>query len=80
MNAENPELVRRALDHGVRHLDTAYLYQNGKSESMIGEALEERGDRERVLIGTKMRFNRDRDTHTFTCKAATAPPWRPMSR
>ena len=31
--------VRRALDLGIRYLDTAPLYGHGKSESYLGEAL-----------------------------------------
>lgn len=43
------------LDHGVNLIDTANVYNDGKSESIIGEALGE-GRRDRVLISSKVRF------------------------
>lgn len=74
MNAENPELVHRALDMGVTHLDTAYLYQAGKSEEMIGEVLAERGDRDKVIVATKMRLARDREKHVYTTEGNAREP------
>ena len=43
------------LDHGVNLIDTANVYNNGKSESMLGEALVD-GRRDRLLISSKVRF------------------------
>lgn len=43
------------LDHGVNLIDTANVYANTKSESIIGEALTD-GRRDRVLLATKVRF------------------------
>ena len=43
------------LDHGVNLIDTANVYNAGKSESIIGEALSE-GRRDRLLISSKVRF------------------------
>ncbi|MBK8084856.1 MAG: aldo/keto reductase [Devosia sp.] len=43
------------LDHGVNLIDTANVYNNGKSESMLGEALSD-GRRDRLLISSKVRF------------------------
>ncbi|MBI4923241.1 MAG: aldo/keto reductase [Devosia nanyangense] len=43
------------LDHGVNLIDTANVYNDGKSESMIGEVLTA-DRRERLLISTKVRF------------------------
>jgi aryl-alcohol dehydrogenase-like predicted oxidoreductase len=46
-------VVRRAFDLGVTYFDTAEVYNEGRSESSLGEAL--RGlPRDRVLIGTKV--------------------------
>ena len=46
-------LIRRALDGGVTYLDTAYVYLNKTSETVLGKALRD-GYRERVTIATKM--------------------------
>jgi len=65
MNADNPHLVKKALEVGIRHLDTAHVYQRGNNEKMIGEVLQETGMREQVVIGTKMRFAQDRESGEF---------------
>jgi len=74
MNSDSPDLLRRALDTGVRHLDTAHVYLRGKSEKVIGEVLEERGDRDRVIVATKMRFARDRDRLVFVDEGTAREP------
>jgi aryl-alcohol dehydrogenase-like predicted oxidoreductase len=45
------------LDHGVNLIDTANVYGDSKSETIIGEALTD-GRRDRLLIATKVRFRR----------------------
>ncbi len=55
MNADNPELVRRAYEVGLRHFDTANVYQRGRNEEMVGRVLvEELKVRDRVVIATKI--------------------------
>ncbi|HWA20589.1 MAG TPA: aldo/keto reductase [Devosia sp.] len=44
------------LDHGVNLIDTSNAYNDGASESIIGEALTG-GRRERMMIATKVRFS-----------------------
>lgn len=44
-------VIRRALDLGVRHFDTAALYGFGRNESLVGEALG--ADRARVFLASK---------------------------
>jgi aryl-alcohol dehydrogenase-like predicted oxidoreductase len=39
MNADNPNLVRAALDGGMGLLDTAHGYQDGRNEEMLGTML-----------------------------------------
>jgi predicted aldo/keto reductase-like oxidoreductase len=58
MNSDSPDLIRKAIDLGIRHLDTAHLYLRGNSETVIGLILEERNCRDRMIIGTKMYFDR----------------------
>ncbi|MEO6014424.1 MAG: aldo/keto reductase [Devosia sp.] len=43
------------LDHGVNLIDTSNAYNNGVSESIIGDALVD-GRRERMMVATKVRF------------------------
>jgi len=44
------------LDHGVNLIDTSNAYNNGVSESIIGDALTD-GRRDRMMIATKVRFS-----------------------
>ena len=74
MNSDSADLLARALDLGIRHFDTAHRYLRGNSEKVIGRVLEERGDRERVVIGTKMRFARDRDRLVFVDRGTAREP------
>ncbi len=74
MNSDNPDLLRRAFDLGLNHLDTAHLYLRGNSERVIGEVVEQRGNRDSVYIATKMRFARDRERHVFTDEATAREP------
>jgi predicted aldo/keto reductase-like oxidoreductase len=74
MNSDSPDLIHRALDEGVTHLDTAHLYLRGNSESAIGRVIEERKDRDKVVIATKMRFNRDRENPVFLLEDAPNQP------
>ena len=46
-------LIRRAIDGGVTYLDTAYVYLDKTSETVLGKALRD-GYREKVTIATKM--------------------------
>jgi hypothetical protein len=53
MNADNPELVRAALDAGIVHFDTAHYYQRGRNEEMIGQTIKGR-PRDSYVIATKV--------------------------
>src|ERR1039458_1813800 len=41
MNADVPGLLRRAYAGGVRPLDTAAVYQQGRNEEMVGRVIKE---------------------------------------
>ncbi len=50
---ESKAALHQALDLGVTLIDTADVYGFGHSEELIGEVLEERGERDRIVIATK---------------------------
>jgi aryl-alcohol dehydrogenase-like predicted oxidoreductase len=47
----------RYLDAGGNFLDTADLYTEGTSESMLGQFIEESGKRDHVVLATKFTYN-----------------------
>ncbi|MCK4747628.1 MAG: aldo/keto reductase, partial [Bacteroidales bacterium] len=52
-NCDNPNLVREALDQGVKLFATSEYYQNGNNEKMLGEALKDRPrDSFMIMTGT----------------------------
>ena len=51
-DAESRRALRRALDLGVNHIDTAPLYGNGRSEEVVGAALA--GRRHEAVLATKV--------------------------
>lgn len=65
MNSDSSALIRRAIEMGVKHLDTAWAYLRGNSERSIGKTLEEDKNRYKVYIATKMRFARDGEKNVF---------------
>lgn len=54
--AESKRIIARALELGVRHVDTANAYGEGASERIVGEALA--GKRDEVVLATKCGFGR----------------------
>ena len=53
MNADNPAVVQAALDTGITLLDTAWGYQRGQNEKMIGQVIAGR-PRDSYMIATKV--------------------------
>lgn len=45
-------MIDYAMEHGVTYFDTAYPYHGGKSETLLGQALQ--GKRDQVMIATKL--------------------------
>lgn len=66
MRADNPALVKAALEAGIVLFDTAHGYQRGRNEEMLGEVLKDR-KRESFVLATKVPPE-ERDDKTGTLK------------
>ncbi len=51
MNTNNPELLARSYDIGIRLFDTALRYHN---EEMVGDAIKAKGIRDDIILETKV--------------------------
>jgi aryl-alcohol dehydrogenase-like predicted oxidoreductase len=58
---ESVRTIHAALDLGVTLIDTAPAYGFGHSEEVVGRAIDERGERDRVIIATKVGLERRGD-------------------
>ncbi|KXH70143.1 MAG: hypothetical protein AM326_00955 [Candidatus Thorarchaeota archaeon SMTZ-45] len=56
-------LIRKSIDNGINYVDTAWTYQAGESEVVLGLALKD-GYRERVTLVTKCPVGRPEFTET----------------
>ena len=74
MNTDSPDLIKRALDAGIIHLDTAHGYLRGNSETAIGRVVKERGGRDQLIIATKVWLARDHQTGAFSTQASGRGP------
>jgi predicted aldo/keto reductase-like oxidoreductase len=70
MNSNNPNLVKAALDAGIIHLDTAWNYQMGRNEEMVGRVIKDK-PRDSVFIATKILEPRDSITGLFPANATS---------
>ena len=52
--SESIRTIHAALDKGINLIDTAPVYGFGVSEEIVGKAIEQRGQREKVFIATKV--------------------------
>lgn len=59
---QGKEVVRKAIDHGITLLDTAYIYGPERSEELVGEVVKEY-PREQVKIATKGSHYFDEDNN-----------------
>jgi aryl-alcohol dehydrogenase-like predicted oxidoreductase len=73
MNADNPNLVKAALDAGIVHLDTAHVYQRGRNEEMVGQVIKDRPRDSYVLATKVVADHQDRKTGFFTDKTKPEP-------
>jgi len=51
--AASTEIISRAVDLGINFIDTANVYNQGKSEEIVGKAI--KGMREDIVLATKVR-------------------------
>ena len=51
----NPDILARALDLGINYYDTARIYGGGKSEQVLGKALQ--GKRDKIVLASKTYSN-----------------------
>jgi aryl-alcohol dehydrogenase-like predicted oxidoreductase len=54
---ETERIIDQALDAGINFLDTANVYNAGKSEELVGAALKKNGQRGRIVLATKVHGN-----------------------
>ncbi len=52
--ADAAAIIDRALDAGINLIDTANVYNQGRSEEAVGEALQRNGRRADVILATKV--------------------------
>ncbi|NDV86018.1 aldo/keto reductase [Aurantimonas aggregata] len=57
---ESRPFIRRAIELGINFFDTANAYSAGTSEEIVGRALKDFGNRDELVIATKV-FNRMHD-------------------
>jgi aryl-alcohol dehydrogenase-like predicted oxidoreductase len=54
---ESQRIIDRALEAGVNFIDTANVYNAGRSEEIVGQALKRNGHRHHVVLATKVHGN-----------------------
>jgi aryl-alcohol dehydrogenase-like predicted oxidoreductase len=58
---ESVRTIHAALDQGINVIDTAPAYGFGHSEEVVGRAIAEKGNRDRVVLATKLGLERHGD-------------------
>jgi len=48
------QTIHKAFERGINFIDTAYAYGNGHSESLIGRAIGEHKNRDKIFVATKV--------------------------
>jgi aryl-alcohol dehydrogenase-like predicted oxidoreductase len=54
---ESFEIIDRAIDAGINFIDTANVYNQGRSEEVVGDALRRNGHRHHIVLATKVHGN-----------------------
>jgi aryl-alcohol dehydrogenase-like predicted oxidoreductase len=53
--------IRKALEMGINFIDTAPAYGKGTAEEIVGKAIKEHGNRQKIIIATKCGLNQETD-------------------
>ena len=72
--AGSPAIVQAACEKGINHFDTAANYQFGRNEQMVGDVISKLGLRDKIVIGTKILIQPQREAlspEALKQKAAT---------
>lgn len=59
------QAIHQALDNGINFVDTAPAYGKGESERIVGKALKEYGNRDKIIIATKVGLNQEQENKVF---------------
>ncbi len=60
MNSNNPNLLKAGWHGGIRHFDTAWYYQAGNNERMVGQIIRDLNiERKDVIVTTKILVDRN---------------------
>ncbi len=51
---ESMDIIDRAIDSGINFIDTANVYNRGRSEEVVGKAFQRNGTRQRIILATKV--------------------------
>ena len=51
---ESIEVIDAAIEAGINFIDTANVYSRGVSEEIVGKALQRNGNRDRIVLATKV--------------------------
>lgn len=70
---ESARILETAMDAGINLLDTGDVYADGAGEKIIGETLKRTGQRERMLIATKVDHGKRRPGYTLDDLAHAGP-------
>lgn len=62
--AEDKAVYTAALDVGIKHIDTDYLYRRGRHEKLVGEIIKDR-PRESLIVATKVNVRSDGRTGLY---------------
>jgi len=54
---ESFSIIDRAIDAGINFLDTANVYNQGRSEEIVGDALKRNGHRHHIVLATRVHGN-----------------------
>ncbi len=70
---EAAEILNMALDAGINMVDTGDVYADGEGEKIIGRAIKERGERDQVIIGTKVDHGQRRPGYSLDDPSSFGP-------